>query len=300
MRFTRLAALSIFVLSVAIRPAPAQQQGFGPLVSTAWLAEQLKSPDLVLLHVGEKAQYDDEHIPGARLVSLRDIAQEGPNRQVLELLPPDTLRRRLEAFGISDNSRIVVYFGRDWITPATRVLYTLDWAGLGARSAFLDGGLPAWKRAGGPVTKESPAPSAGRLSPFTARGSLVVDGDFVRAHIGRPGFKIVDARAANFYDGPAHGDHRAGHVPSAVNIPFNQIGDDRLQVKSRSDLEALFRNAGVAPGDTVIAYCHIGQQATAVVLAARLLGQPVRLYDVSFDDWSRRTEFPVETGKRDK
>jgi thiosulfate/3-mercaptopyruvate sulfurtransferase len=85
-----------------------------------------------------------------------------------------------------------------------------------------------------------------------------------------------------------------------VNIPFNEIGDDRLHVKSRGDLEALFRKAGIAPSDTVVVYCHIGQQGTAVVLAARLLGQPVTLYDGSFDDWSRRTELPVETGKRDE
>jgi thiosulfate/3-mercaptopyruvate sulfurtransferase len=63
---------------------------------------------------------------------------------------------------------------------------------------------------------------------------------------------------------------------------------DDLRLKPRGELEALFRSAGVKPGDTVIGYCHIGQQVTAMLLAARTLGHPVLLYDGSFEDWSRR------------
>jgi len=292
-----LAALAALAINVPARPLPAQRAAFGPVVTTSWLASQLESPSLVLLHVGEKAQYEREHIPGARFVDLHDVAWRSPDGLDLELLPADTLRRRLEALGISDDARVVVYFGQDWVTPATRILYTLDWAGLGARSALLDGGLPAWKREGKPVTAAASPARAGRLSTLATRAPLVVDGDWVRAHIGQPGFTIVDARAARFYEGPQHGGHRAGHVPGAVNIPFSEIVDDRLRVKDRAQLEALFREAGVKPGDTIVAYCHIGQQATAVVLAARLLGHDVTLYDGSFNDWSRRTSFPVQTGK---
>src|SRR3712207_9545320 len=69
-----------------------------------------------------------------------------------------------------------------------------------------------------------------------------------------------------------------------------------MRVLPRGRLAKLFRDAGVAPGDTVVTYCHIGQQATAVLLAARLLGHPVRLYDGSFEDWARRG-LPTETGR---
>jgi thiosulfate/3-mercaptopyruvate sulfurtransferase len=64
------------------------------------------------------------------------------------------------------------------------------------------------------------------------------------------------------------------------------------------DLENLaeaFRSAGITVGDTVVAYCHIGQQATTILLGARLLGHPVKLYDGSFQDWARR-DLPVEKG----
>gem|GEM_PF-1578746 len=63
-------------------------------------------------------------------------------------------------------------------------------------------------------------------------------------------------------------------------------------------LHPLFTKAGVKPGDTVIGYCHIGQQATAVLFAARTLGHTVLLYDGSFEDWSRHAEYPVENPSR--
>lgn len=287
------AALSAIAV-IPPRPAPAHSAPLGPLVTTAWLGEHLKDRDLVLLHVGDRAEYDKEHLPGARFVSLRDIAQRTPDGLTLEMLPPDTLRRRLEALGVSDASKVVVYFGNDWVTPATRVLFTLDWAGLGDHSALLDGGMPAWKAEGRAVTAEAPATRAGTLSSLEVRPSLVVDNAWVRAHLKSTGVRVVDARAAMFYSGPRHGEHRAGHVPGAVNVPFTEVAGDDLRFKNRETLAALFRDAGVAPGDTIVAYCHIGQQGTAVVLAARLLGRPVKLYDGSFEDWSRRAELPVE------
>ena len=64
---------------------------------------------------------------------------------MLEMPQPDSLRARLEALGISDKSRVIVYYGNDWVSPATRVIFTLDYAGLGAGAALLDGGMQAWK-----------------------------------------------------------------------------------------------------------------------------------------------------------
>jgi thiosulfate/3-mercaptopyruvate sulfurtransferase len=112
------------------------------VVSVAWVTAHLDDPNLVLLHVGDKEAYAAKHIPRARLVALADIAVSGPTGKglTLEMPPEDELRRRLEALGISESSRIVVYYGQDWVSPATRVVFTLDYAGLGDRTALLDGG----------------------------------------------------------------------------------------------------------------------------------------------------------------
>jgi thiosulfate/3-mercaptopyruvate sulfurtransferase len=269
------------------------------LVSTEWLAKHLDDANLVLLHVGDPREYPASHIAGARLITLRDISTpHEPGTLALEMLPPAELRKRLESFGISDDSRIVVYYGNDWVSPATRVILTLDWIGLGDHAFLLDGGMPLWKQEGRAVTDVVPAAAKnGRLTARPTRAELIVDHGLVQRSIKAPGVTIVDARAAMFYDGPPHGEHRAGHVPSAVNLPFNSVFGDDLRLLSADSLTALFRKAGVRPGDSIVVYCHIGQQATAVIFAARALGYTARLYDGSFDDWSARKELPVEGGR---
>jgi thiosulfate/3-mercaptopyruvate sulfurtransferase len=269
------------------------------VVDSAWLAQHLSDPDLVLLHVGDKAEYEGGHIPGARFVSLNDISvsDHSGHGLMLEMPPAEDLQHRLEALGISDNSRVIVYYGKDWVSPSTRVIFTLDYAGLGARASLLDGGQDAWVRNGGAVTKDVPAAKKGTLAALKIR-PIVVDAATVHARIGTSGFAVVDGRDSVYYDGietgGAHGEtHRTGHIHGALSIPYSSITDDRLMLKSPAELAALFTKAGVKPGETVIGYCHIGQQTTAMLFAARTLGHPVLLYDGSFEDWSRHKEYAV-------
>lgn len=270
------------------------------VVDANWLKAHLADPDLVLLHVGDKKEYEAAHIPGARYVSQQDISVSDHRGKglMLEMPPAEDLRHRLEALGISDKSRVVVYYGKDWVSPSTRVMFTLDYAGLGTRLSLLDGGQEAWVRAGGAVTKEATAAKTGTLSPLKLR-PIVVDAATVKARLGTPGMAVVDGRDAAFYDGVetggSHGQpHRTGHIHGALSIPFTSITDDRLLIKSDAELAAIFAKAGVKPNDTVIGYCHIGQQTTAMLFAARTLGHPVLLYDGSFEDWSRHTDYPVD------
>jgi thiosulfate/3-mercaptopyruvate sulfurtransferase len=86
---------------------------------------------------------------------------------------------------------------------------------------------------------------------------------------------------------------KAGHIHGAINIPFTDVTDTNFMF-DRARLAALFERAGVKTGDTIVAYCHVGQQATAVIFAARLLGHPVRLYDGAFQDWAVNDRGPVE------
>jgi len=95
--------------------------------------------------------------------------------------------------------------------------------------------------------------------------------------------------------GDSHGAaHRAGHIASAKSIPYSAVTDEAFRLKPITELAALFAKAGIAPGDTIIGYCHVGQQATGMLFAARTLGYPVVLYDGSFEDWSRHVGYPVE------
>ena len=217
---------------------------------------------------------------------------------MLQMPADEDLRSKLQKLGISDESRIVVYYGKDWVSPSTRVVFTLQYAGLGERTELLDGGMGAWVRAGGALSKDAASAQPGKLSALHME-PIVVDREYVRAHLAAPGVAIVDGRATAYYDGVevggAHGQRdKVGHIKGAHSVPFTEITDERLMLKSQAELQALFDRAGVAPGDTVIGYCHIGQQATAMLFAARLLGHPVLLYDGSFQDWSRGDDAPVE------
>ena len=280
------------------------QGGTSLLVTPAQLSAELGDPRLVLVHVGPPEDYAAGHIAGARFIDLLDVAQ--PRQQgALSLELPDeaTLRQSLERYGIGDDSRVVVVFGADWMSPSTRVVLTLQAAGLGAQTRFLDGGTRAWKRAGLPVTTEVPAPAKpGRLTRAADR-SIIVDYRWVQANVKSPGIRLIDARSPMFYEGPGMEmqgrRHEAGHIAGAKNLPFNDLGDDSLLFLPVEQLRRKFAEAGVQPGDTVAAYCHIGQQATVVLFGARLLGNPIRLYDGSMDDWERR-KLPLENTKAAK
>jgi thiosulfate/3-mercaptopyruvate sulfurtransferase len=283
------------------------------VVTSDWLATQLKNPKLVLFHIGEKSEYDAGHVPGARFLQLQDISSpmtRDTTALALEMLPADQLRERLEQLGISDDSRIVVYFGNDWLSPSTRVLLTLQYAGLGAKASLLDGGMPEWKKGNRTITTDvPPPPKPGKLTARPAQ-PIVVDADFVKSHIHTTGYTIVDARNTIFYDGPIQEPSATssmghpmpkvvpGHVPGAVNIVFETVFDDTGHLLPEARLRELFTQAGVKPNDTVIGYCHVGQQATAMLFGAEALGYDVKLYDGSFQDWKRR-DLPIESSRKD-
>ena len=264
------------------------------IVSSDWLAKHLNDEDLVLLQVGDKKEYDAAHIPGAQYIQTSDISTPRGQGLVLELPPVDQLKTNFEKFGVTDKSRIIVYFGKDWVTPTSRVYFTLDYLGLGDRTSILDGGLPAWAAEKRTVTAEVKQPKAGSFTPHP-NAKVVVDADWVKANLSKPGIAILDARDAKFYTGAEAGSMpRAGHIPSAKSIPFGTLVEDSNKFKSPEALRTLFDTAGVKPKDSIATYCHIGQQASLLYFVARYLGYDAHLYDGSFQDWSNKADLPVE------
>jgi thiosulfate/3-mercaptopyruvate sulfurtransferase len=292
----RTAILLALGLSLSAGAVAAQAARDALVVPSSWLAAHLNDANLVVLQVGDRAEYDKGHIPGARFVTLNEVAVSDPAGLTLEMIPADKLRDKLVELGISTDSRIVVAYDRDRVSSATRLIFTLDYAGLGARTSMLDGGLTAWTREGRELTAAVTPPRTGTLAALTTR-PMIVTSDYVQAHLGKAGTSVVDGRTTAFYSGTQTGggrggQHKTGHIAGAKSVPFNELTDAQLLFKSADALRALFIAAGIAPGDTVVGYCHIGQQATAMLFAARTLGHPVLLYDGSFEDWSKK-DLPV-------
>jgi thiosulfate/3-mercaptopyruvate sulfurtransferase len=278
------------------QPRSRQRAGVELLITPAQLREQIARGGVVLLHIGERADYNAGHIPGARFFPYDAVSRQNAGL-MLELPTASTLDSLFESLGVSDDSRVVLYWGKDWYSPTTRVFLTLDYLGLGDRTSILDGGFAAWRSAGAPVTTDVPRVVRGSLT-VHPRPDVVVDAKTLRAAIGDGRTAIIDARDSRFYTGEAEGMHaREGHVPGARNLPFKALIDENGAFKSRQQLETILDAAGATSGKRVIGYCHIGQQATMVYFAGRLLGRDVHLYDGSWDEWSRRSELPIETGK---
>jgi thiosulfate/3-mercaptopyruvate sulfurtransferase len=276
-------------------PAGADRQPM--LVSADWLSEHLDDPALVLLQIGEKKDYDKNHIPGAQFLEYESISTPHGQGLMLELPPVEQLVSVFEKLGVSNASHIILYFGTNWVTPTTRVYWTLDYLGLGGRASILNGGLVAWQAAHKTVTADVRPPAKGSITP-APRKEIVADAAWVRSHLNQPAVTIIDARNHEFYNGSkSDGNPRSGHIPGATNLVYLDVIDqDNNKFKSTDALKDLFQTAGLKPGNLMVSYCHIGQRATVLYFTAKMLGYDTKMYDGSWEDWSHRQDLPIVTG----
>lgn len=295
--------VSLCLLSLASLGSDAWTTPAAPtdvVVTPQWLAARLGKEPIVLFHLGDRAEYDAGHIPGAQFLTLADVSDPAPAAKLnLQMAPVDRLRDVFEEHGVTDASRIVLYFGKDRVTTVARVFVALDYLGLADRTLILDGGLPAWKSDGHPVSTEAPTVPRGALTPHP-HPDVIVNADWVSAHLKDPAVTIIDARTPEFFRGdePNSRFPRPGHIPGAANVPYLTLNTDApgFLLKDLSDLRAMFAAAGAKPGAEIVTYCHIGQQASQAYFAAKLLGYRVHLYDGSFEEWSALPDRPVDKG----
>ena len=280
----------------ANNPADAQRQ---PLVVTVdWLGDHLNDASLVLLQIGEKKDYQGGHIPGAQFLDYASISTPHGQGLMLELPPVEQLVSVFEKLGVTNRSHIILYFGTNWVTPTTRVYWTLDYLGLGDRTSILNGGLVAWQATHHPVSTETKQPAKGSITP-ALRKEIVADAAWINSHLNQPAVTVIDARTHEFYNGSqSDGSPRSGHIPGAFNLSYLEVIDqDNNKFKSADGLKDLFRTAGLKPGNLMVSYCHIGQRATVLYFAAKMLGYDAKMYDGSWEDWSRRMDLPIVTGE---
>jgi thiosulfate/3-mercaptopyruvate sulfurtransferase len=280
-------------------PVSAQDAREALLVDASWLAEHLDEPGLVVLHVaaGEDA-LGGPLVPGSSEIHLDRISinQQDEGAPVVRLDLPDDLssvRAAFEAAGISDDSRVVVTYADRRFPDATRTVWTLQVLGKDSGVSVLDGGIEAWSAAGGDVSTERSVPIPGHLT-TAPRLDRRVDAAFVLHEGTADGVALIDARRSVSYDGTRpEMPGRSGHIPGAGSLPQTELYTDDGLLKSAAELRALFDQAGVTSGDGVVAYCHIGYWASAVVFAARTLGLDARLYDGSMTEWAANAELPL-------
>ena len=273
-----------------------------PLISVDDLRARLGADDLCVIdarfsladtEAGRRA-YAVSHLPGAVYLHL-DADLSGPLGTHGGRHPLPSPRAAAETFGragVGADTHVVAYDDGDGMV-AGRVWWLLRWLGFD-RVQVLDGGLAAWRAAGGPETADVPAPRERSFEP-EPRPDMVVDHAWLLERLVDPDVVVIDARAPERYRGEVEPiDPRAGHVPGARNLPY----EDNLDGGRFKDDDALReRFAHVARAPTLVVYCGSGVSAAHDVLALELAGVTgAKLYAGSWSDWVSYADAPVATG----
>ena len=245
--------------------------------------------------------FEAEHIAGALHAHLdRDLsthADDAVNGGRHPLPPRERVAAWLGSLGISNNTQVVVY-DRNAGNYCGRLWWMLKWLGHDA-VAVLDGGLQAWKAAGGAVATGPASPVAAAV--FEVRPALreLVFTAQVVADLGRPAQTVVDARGAPRYRGEVEPlDPIAGHIPGALNRPFTDNFTPEGFFKSADVLKAEWDSvlAGRS-ASTVVHHCGSGVSAVPNLIAMELAGfGPTALYAGSWSEWSRTAGLPCAKG----
>jgi thiosulfate/3-mercaptopyruvate sulfurtransferase len=275
-----------------------------PLASAAWLKKHLHDSGLRLVDLrwylqgkSGREEYEKGHIPGAVFVDLeRDLtAPYGPGRHPVP--SPEQFSEAMQAAGISDDSRVLVYDDSGG-SIAARLWFLLELYGHVGQARVLDGGLQAWIAAGGELSAASPPVERGSFGVKPMRRSLL-DKHQVERLRNRRNAVLLDARAPERYRGDSEPvDSRPGHIPGAKNAPWPGNLEDGA-FKRPAALRKQYRALGVNEKSEVIAYCGSGVTACHDLLALQLAGVPsrrVHLYEGSWSDWSRDPFRPIATG----
>ncbi|WP_460272686.1 3-mercaptopyruvate sulfurtransferase [Celeribacter sp. ULVN23_4] len=274
------------------------------LVSTAWLAENLKAPELRLIDASWympadnrdcRAEYEREHIPGARFVDIDEVADL--RSDLPHMLPPvEKFMSRMRALGIGDGHQVVVYDSAG-IFSAPRVWWMFKYFGQ-ENVAVLDGGLPKWKSEGRPVT-DIPAVIRDRHMVVETRPELVRDVTQVAASSKLGDYVIIDARSSARFKGEVPEPRpglASGHIPNSRNVPFGEVLHPDGTLKSNDELRRVFEGAGVDLTKPAITTCGSGATAAILGLALTRLGVPFSLYDGSWAEWGMYGDLKVATG----
>lgn len=270
-----------------------------PLVSTSWLRGALDEPGLRVVDcrfvLGDpdapERLWSEAHIPGAAFMSVdRDLAAppgEGGRHPLPDASEFEAAARRA---GIGPDVLVVAY-DEAAEGGAARLWWLLRHFGH-TEVAVLDGGLRAWREAGGELRggEEEIEPGSFRARPCEDDTASIAE----LAAAGPP--PLLDARAPERYRGETEPmDAVAGHIPGAHNLPFVEVAPDG-RFLPRAELRARFEAAGAGRDAHFVAYCGSGVSACVLLLAAEVAGvEGARLYPGSWSEWSRRG-LPAEGG----
>ncbi len=269
------------------------------LVTTEWVAQNLNAPNTRLVEVDvDTTAYDQGHIPGAVGWNWQTQLQDNIRR---DLIDRATLEKLLGESGISNDTTILLYGdNNNWF--AAYAFWQLKYYGH-RNVKLINGGRKKWLEEKRTLTKD-----AVKVSPATYRVTSTDESvrafkeDALAIAQGKKRGQLVDVRSVDEFTGKiiappgmTETAQRAGHIPSAANIPWAQAANEDGTFKSADLLATLYQGKGVSGSDEVIAYCRIGERSshTWFVLKYLLGYNNVRNYDGSWTEWGNLIGSPI-------
>ena len=276
------------------------------LVSTDWLAENMGASDLRIVDASyflpemgrdAAAEYEAQHIPGAVFLNLAELADT--TSPLPNTVPPaEKFASRMQALGLGDGSRIVLYDNTP-LRTAARAWWLFEIMGA-PNVAILDGGLGKWlseKR----ETESGKQQLRHRHFTVWRDDKAIATKAQVLENINTKVAQTVDARTMSRFtaeEPEVRPGMASGHIPGSVCLPYSRLFNADGTWKRGHELKGLFIEAGVNLEKPLITSCGSGVTAACVLFGARLLGKKdVTLYDGSWSEWGSDPATPKATGK---
>jgi thiosulfate/3-mercaptopyruvate sulfurtransferase len=270
------------------------------LVSAQWAEDNLETPGVVFAEVDEDTSaYEGGHIPGAVRIDWKTELQDPVRRDFVDR---EGFEKLLSAKGISNEDTVILYGGNNnWFAAYAYWYFKL----YGHEAVkLLDGGRKKWELDGRPLSADEVKRDETTFKAQEQDHTIRAFRDEVVAAINTK--NLVDVRSPDEFSGkllaPAHlpqeQAQRAGHIPSALNVPWAKAANEDGTFRSDDELREIYKDAGLDEGKATIAYCRIGERSSHTWFALHeLLGySDVKNYDGSWTEYGSLVGVPVELG----
>jgi len=280
---------TLFTLAaLALTPAADTYPNAKILIEPDSLVAQLKSESgkPTVLDARDEKLYSAGHVPGAIRLPTAEWGKAVPDT-------PEAWARRLAEIGIRTNTPVVVYGGAD-VRDATRAWWLLKYAGAD-EVRLLNGGFPAWEKAGGPSETKANLARPVELGKSTMRRERLAEKSEVVNLVKDKSAQIIDARSEDEYCGSSSTAKRNGHIPGATALEWTELLDKDKKFKTAPELRKLLAEKKIDVDKPAVTYCQSGGRAAVVAFGLELMGaKNVRNYYKSWAEWGNAEDTPVE------
>lgn len=293
-RFSALAGITFASAAIA-----GQALASDALVTADWVQDNLSNPKVKIFEVSvDTGVYERGHIPGAQNLNWHTDLVDPERRDIASR---EAFEKLLRDAGVDKDTTVILYGdNNNWF--AAWGAWIFETYGLGEQVKLLDGGRKLWEEKGLPLDTAAIETTGSNISlPERDASVRARFTDVLAVAEGKQDIKLIDIRSNDEYSGKIFAPDgvkelavRAGHIPSAVNVPWGTIVNQDGTFKTADEIKAIYAEKGVDGSLPIITYCRIGERSSHTWFALKkILGYDVRNYDGSWTEYGNAVGVPV-------